>query len=88
MAAAGLLLAALSAATAVLGLAVRLSKGKDRGDAMRRIEPVLTKVQVARSEGRQVTLTIGEETLDLGEAIVDEVLEAPTTAGIKAQGEF
>ena len=87
IAAAGLLLAAPGTATALLDLARRLSKGKGRGEAKRRIEPVLTKAQAARSEGRQVTLAVGDVTLDLGRASVDDVLDALAAAGIKTGGE-
>lgn len=86
IAAAGMLLAAPGAATAVLDLADRLSRGKGRGEARRRIEPVLTRAQAARSEGQQVTLTVGEKTLDLGRVSVDDVLDALATDGIKWQG--
>ena len=52
-----------------------------------RIEPPLTRAQAAaQASGRQVTLTVGEVTLDLGRSSIDQVLDALATAGIRAQG--
>jgi len=68
MALAGLVLAAPQTAVALRDLAARLSRGRGRAEIRQRIEPPLTRVHAAARVGqRQVTLIVGEVTMDLAE---------------------